>query len=141
MRRRQAFIPLEIRRRGQRPESSRSLLRGFTLIELLVVIAIIALLMAILVPILERVRNEGRRIVCQSNLRQWGLLFEMYTNDNNGYFPEWSIGGVLWMHRLTAYDDGVNGMRCCPSPRTERHPTEGRSWPGGPFPILTRSRV
>jgi prepilin-type N-terminal cleavage/methylation domain-containing protein/prepilin-type processing-associated H-X9-DG protein len=137
MRRRQAFIPLEISRRGQRPESSGPITRGFTLIELLVVIAIIALLMAILVPILERLRNEGRRIVCQSNLRQWSLIFEMYTNDNNGYFPEWSIRGVLWMHRLTAYDDGVNGMRCCPRatvPAYRKTPYGGTFVAWGPLP-------
>ena len=57
---------------------------GFTLIELLVVIAIIALLMAILVPVLNKVRSQARSVVCQSNLRQWGQFFCMYTQDNDG---------------------------------------------------------
>ena len=51
---------------------------GSTLIELLVVISIIALLMAILVPTLQRVRKQARAVVCQSNLRQWGTLMAMY---------------------------------------------------------------
>ena len=60
--------------------------RGFTLIELLVVIAIIALLMSILMPALARVRNLVKAVVCQSNLKQFGFAFEMYTQSNNGYF-------------------------------------------------------
>ncbi len=59
---------------------------GFTLIELLVVIAIIAVLMAILMPALERVRRQARGVACKSNLHQWGLIFAMYCDDNNGYF-------------------------------------------------------
>jgi prepilin-type N-terminal cleavage/methylation domain-containing protein len=61
--------------------------RGFTLIELLVVIAIIALLMAILMPALQRVRKQARTVACQANLHQWALIWAMYTEDNNGYFP------------------------------------------------------
>lgn len=59
---------------------------GFTLIELLVVIAIIALLMAILLPALRRVKSQAKAVACQSNLRQWGLAFWMYTDEYNGYF-------------------------------------------------------
>jgi len=44
--------------------------KGFTLIELLVVIAIIAVLMAILMPALNRVKEQGKRVVCMSNLKQ-----------------------------------------------------------------------
>jgi len=58
--------------------------RGFTLIELLVVIAIIALLMAILMPALNRARELGRRSVCMGNLKQLVFAWVMYADDNGG---------------------------------------------------------
>jgi len=61
-------------------------LRGFTLVELLVVIAVIALLMAILLPALHRVKRQAKAVGCRSNLRQWGLAFSMYTSENEGRF-------------------------------------------------------
>lgn len=61
---------------------------GFTLIELLVVIAIIALLMAILMPVLGRARDQARTIGCRSNLKQYGIGMRMYLDDNEHYFPD-----------------------------------------------------
>jgi prepilin-type N-terminal cleavage/methylation domain-containing protein/prepilin-type processing-associated H-X9-DG protein len=61
--------------------------RGFTLIELLVVISIIALLMAILMPTLSRAKELAAEVACMSNLKQWGVVYSMYTSDNNGRFP------------------------------------------------------
>lgn len=58
--------------------------RGFTLIELLVVIAIIAVLMAILMPALNRVKEQGKRIVCESSLKNLQLCWSMYADDNDG---------------------------------------------------------
>jgi prepilin-type N-terminal cleavage/methylation domain-containing protein/prepilin-type processing-associated H-X9-DG protein len=65
----------------------RGVSRGFTLIELLVVIAIIAILAAILFPVFARARENGRRAACQSNLKQIGLGFTMYTQDYDGRIP------------------------------------------------------
>ncbi len=70
--------------------------RGFTLIELLVVIAIIAILLAILMPALNRVKEQGKRATCLNNLRELTLAWVMYADDNddnlvNGDTGEYSI--------------------------------------------------
>lgn len=61
---------------------------GFTLIELLVVIAIIAILAALLLPVLARAKQSGQQAVCLSNLKQIGLVFQMYLNDSADHFPD-----------------------------------------------------
>ncbi len=57
--------------------------KAFTLIELLVVIAIIAILMAILMPALNRAREQGKRAVCLGNLKQMGLAWYLYADEND----------------------------------------------------------
>jgi len=58
-------------------------IKGFTLIELLVVIAIIAVLMAVLIPALNRAREQGRRAACLSNVKQLGLAWMLYAEAND----------------------------------------------------------
>ncbi len=94
---------------------------AFTLVELLVVIAIIALLMSILMPALGRVRKQAKTVICQSNLRQWGICFAMYVDDWDGYFM---AGYVVpdppnayrdyWMEALRSCYGGVGDIRLCP---------------------------
>ncbi len=60
--------------------------KAFTLVELLVVIGVIALLMAMLLPALERARNQAYTIKCQSNLRQWSVVWTNFLDENEGYF-------------------------------------------------------
>jgi prepilin-type N-terminal cleavage/methylation domain-containing protein len=67
--------------------------KGFTLIELLVVIAIIAVLMGILMPALSKVKKQARSAACMSQLKQWGLVWSMYTDGADGKFPSGKIRG------------------------------------------------
>lgn len=72
--------------------------RGFTLIELLVVIGIIAILAAILFPVIARARETARKSNCTSNLRQIGTAIAMYVQDYDECFPN-TGDPMLWMGR------------------------------------------
>jgi prepilin-type N-terminal cleavage/methylation domain-containing protein len=110
--------------------------RGFTLIELLVVIAIIALLMSILMPALEKVRRQARGVGCKSNLHQWGMMFAMYTQDNNGYFYSGHLGGTSsgmgngewWRECMRPYSKDKKMWLC---------PTAVKSRTGDPVTVST----
>jgi len=95
--------------------------RGFTLIELLVVIAIIALLMAILMPALQRVKGQAQKVSCQARLKQWGLMFKLYTDDNDGYFNEgWGRNETtLYPNALRPYYKSNFEMLLCPTATRE----------------------
>jgi prepilin-type N-terminal cleavage/methylation domain-containing protein/prepilin-type processing-associated H-X9-DG protein len=71
--------------------------QAFTLIELLVVIAIIAMLMAILMPVLHKAREQGKDAICRSNLREIGLGANMYAEDHDLNIPRAASGGpIAW---------------------------------------------
>jgi prepilin-type N-terminal cleavage/methylation domain-containing protein len=95
--------------------------RGFSLIELLVVIAIIAILAAMLFPVLAAARGQARKASCQSNLRQIGLAFMMYVSDYDERFPGdgdpdlWM--GRYWRWPLQAYLT-FPGRMVAPDPRS-----------------------
>ena len=118
---------------------------AFTLIELLVVISIIALLVAILLPALQKARKQARAAVCQANLKQWGSVLVLYTEDSQGLLPE-QMGGALWFLRGPFIAEGdpnkprvfqdirAKGIACCPmAVRTaddDNAPGHFRAWGG-----------
>lgn len=115
---------------------------GFTLIELLVVIAIIALLLSILMPALQRVRKQAQAVGCMSILKQWGLIWYMYTEDNDDKF---NTGGSVagdaandWPVVLWDYYMKRGSLTLCPSATKEhfegvRFAFGAWSWDRGPW--------
>ena len=80
--------------------------KGFTLIELLVVIAVIALLMAVLLPALKKVKEAGKRVVCLSHIRPLSMVWRQYADDNNDNICAANIGNSPygWVDRMDVSD-------------------------------------
>ena len=86
-------------------KAGRRHLNAFTLIELLVVIAVIAVLMAVLLPALNRAREQGKRGVCLNNTKSLGFAWLLYCDDHNGRTPwawahEQGIERIGWVTRV-----------------------------------------
>jgi prepilin-type N-terminal cleavage/methylation domain-containing protein len=82
---------------------------GFTLIELLVVIAIISILAGLLMPALAGSKNKARSAQCISNLREWGLTYRMYADDNSDYLPRRGQG-VQTLAQIDRPTDWFNAL-------------------------------
>ena len=91
--------------------------KTFTLIELLVVIAIIAILAGMLLPALNQAREKGRAADCTGKLKQTGIAFALYGQDNDGYHPQVEgVGSSIcsgqrtkWFYQITTYLIGMDG--------------------------------
>lgn len=110
--------------------------RAFTLIELLVVIAIIALLLSVLLPALKMAKQQAQTVICRSNLRQWHMIFKMYTQDHNDFFNEGWYGpsdpdkSIWWLRCAREYYGNVDKIRCCPTATRPRYNEDGSPGPG-----------
>jgi prepilin-type N-terminal cleavage/methylation domain-containing protein/prepilin-type processing-associated H-X9-DG protein len=102
--------------------------KAFSLIELLIVIGIIAILAAIALPIISRVRTISRSTACLANVGQWGRSFQMYANDSHGTsiprmeYPK----SIFWFEALAPYNGNVRAALLCPEASTR-----SSSAPGG----------
>ena len=101
--------------------------KGFTLVELLVVISIIALLLAILMPSLQAAREQAKRVVCASNLKQYGLAVYTYAADNDDSMPPCGVTSTYFPYIILFIDKSTGGFET-------HHNGHGYLWSGGYLP-------
>ena len=120
--------------------------RAFTLVELLVVISIVAVLIALLLPVLSGARRKATQVACLSNLRQFGAALFAYAGENRGWFPAAASGRNVypedWVHWQHGRDANVSsilpflgrdtGVLVCPLGLAER-PLEPYQLSNGPY--------
>ena len=101
--------------------------KGFTLIEVLVVIAVIALLMAILLPTLQRVKRQAKAAGCRSKLRQWGVALAAYQSDHEGTLPPRDFPIPFW--NLRRYISESYELYLCPmAPKLDQGDWVGKTY-------------
>jgi len=135
-----------------RPSSGKPLIRahaGFTLLELLVVIAIIAVLAAMLLPVLSRAKGAAHSARCKSNLHQVALAFTIYLQESNDKYPQESVSSPrpgfyskagTWTLALLPSLSRVGDVVFCPAQARQSTASRagssdqlGPSWSGVPY--------
>jgi len=104
---------------------------AFTLVEALIVVVIMSLLLMILLPALNRVREQAKQVVCQSNLHQIGVAVIGYAKDNKGMSPRVRAADEDPPHSGNYIEDSRYGYAAWfPDPQYGLAPVYGGAWPG-----------